>query len=117
MSAAVKVAVPEKDQEPRMADEATLAAARAITKNLTWDDLVRIANKPKRSGWVLWKSSGLVEQITPLPAKNKLLARAWKTSLRHALVRNPSDAEEYRCVEVDAETKRPVVLGSSESAM
>jgi hypothetical protein len=92
---------------PRLASPELLEEARAIEKNLTWADLVRIAQKPKRSGWILWKASGAIEQVTPLPKPDRLLVRGWKSASRHIIVRHADD-EEYKCVEIDAVTKRPI---------
>jgi hypothetical protein len=96
---------------PRLASPEMLAEARAIEKNLTWDDLVRIASKPKYTGWIVWKTSGIVEQLALVQGNGWIvLARRWKTGLRHAIVRHPSDPADttYKCVELDPETKRPV---------
>jgi hypothetical protein len=97
---------PPRPPTPRRASPEALAAARAVPDGLSWDDLVRIAHKPKRTGWVLWKKSGFVEQVMPIPAKKDvLLVRAWKSSIRHALTRHD---QSYNCVELDPATKMPL---------
>lgn len=89
-----------------------LAEARAVTKNLTWDDLVRIASKPKYSGWIVWKGTGIVEQLAMAPSNPEIIvARLWKTSSRHAIVHRPSETE-YKCVELDPKTKRPIPVAA-----